>query len=77
VVFLNDRLEEDLVQITYNKQTSETFADYANSGMMFKLAPLGQGKKYSHLTAVVFTPVVTPSHIGLRDMIPNGLSDKK
>ena len=77
VVFLNDRLEEDLVQITYNKTANGTFADYANSGMMFKLNQPGEGKKYSHLTAVVFTPVVTPNHIGLRDMIPNGLSEKK
>lgn len=77
VVFLNDRIEEDLVQITRNKTARQVFADYADSGIRFKLRAPGEGKKYSHITAVVFTPEETPSHLGLRGMMSGGLSEKK
>ena len=79
-VFLNDRISEDLVQITHNKTANQIFADYADSGAMYKLKPPGDGLKYSHLTAVVFTPATKPGylgHLGLRGMLPNGLSETK
>ena len=76
-VFLNDRIEEDLVQITRNQTTQQIFADYADSGIRFKLKALENGKKYSHATAVVFTVSDIPSHIGVRGMIAGGLSEKK
>ena len=75
-VFLNDRIIENLVQITYNKTTGKIFADYVDSGMRLKLKAPGEGKKYSHLTAIVFTPPMTPSHLGIRGMIADGLSEK-
>ena len=76
-VFLNDRIAEDLVQVAFNKSTKQYFADYADSGIEFKLRPLSKDKKYSHLTVVIFIPTETPSHIGMRGMISHGLSDKK
>ncbi len=66
-----------MIQITRNKTARQTFADYADSGIEFKLKALQNGKKYSHVTAVVFTPGDIPSHIGVRGMIVGGLSEKK
>jgi len=77
VIFLNDRIEEDLIQITRNETANQTFADYADSGIRKKLMALEEGKKYSHLTALIFTLIATPSHIGIRGMITGGLSEKK
>jgi hypothetical protein len=76
-LFFNDRITEDLVQITFNTPANNTFADYADSGIEFKLRAAPEGKKYSHLTAVVFTPEHAPSHLGVRGMVMDGLSDKK
>lgn len=74
VVFFNDNIHEDLDRIVFHKAQRETFADYLDSGIQFKLREPPEGKKYSHLTVVVFTPVVTPSHIGMRCMKTGGLS---
>jgi hypothetical protein len=76
-VFLNDRIEEDLVQIARNTSTNQYFADYADSGIKYRLRRLSEDKKFSHLTAVIFTPSEMPTHLGLRGMITNGLSEKK
>jgi hypothetical protein len=76
-IFLNDRITEDLVQITYNRTAGEIFADYASSGLEFKLRAPEAGKKHSHLTAVVFTPPILPGHLGLRGMVTGGLSEKR
>jgi hypothetical protein len=76
-VFLNDRIEEDLVQISRNTSTNQYFADYADSGIKYRLQRLSEDKKFSHLTAVIFTPSEMPTHLGLRGMITNGLSEKK
>lgn len=73
--FLNDTITEDLVQIVHNKAALCTFADYADSGIRKRLRPPENGKKYTHATVVVFTPVDAPSHLGLRVMAQNGLSD--
>lgn len=76
-IFLNDDITQDLTQIVYNKTTNKTFADYADSGIKFKLKAPEEGKKYSHATAVVFVPIGTPSHLGMRSMIQGGLSEKQ
>jgi hypothetical protein len=76
-VFMNDNITQDLTQIVYNKTANDTFADYADSGIRFKLKAVAEGKKYSHVTAVVFSPVGMPSHLGVRDMIQDRLSDKQ
>ena len=76
-IFLNDNITQDLIQIVHNKTANTTFADYADSGIEFRLKASDKGKKYSHVTAVVFSPIGTPSHLGLRDMVPNKLSEKK
>ena len=76
-VFMNDNITQNLTQIVHNKTANDTFADYADSGIKFKLKALEAGKKYSHVTAVVFTPVGTPNHLGMRGMIPRGLSEKQ
>lgn len=73
-VLLNDNIHEDLDRIVFQNTQRRTFADYLDSGIMFKLRELPEGKKYSHLTVVVFTPVEKPSHIGLRCMKTGGLS---
>lgn len=76
-VFLNDNILEDLTAIVYNKNSNKTFADYADSGIEFKLKAPDEGKKYTHLTVVIFAPAVnSPSHLGLRGMISGGLSEK-
>lgn len=72
-IFFSDRITEDLTQITRNRTANEIFADYADSGIRFKLQAPEKGKKYSHITAVVFTPPEMPSHLGMRGMI-QGLS---
>ena len=76
-VFLNDKITQDLTQVVHNKTANQTFADYAASGMQFKLKAPDKGKKYSHVTAIVFTPIGVPSHLGVRGMIRGGLSEKK
>lgn len=76
-IVLNDHITEDLVQITHNKTANTIFADCADSGIQFKLKAPEKGKKYSHLTAVVFTPPALPSHLGLRGMMVGGLSEKR
>ncbi len=76
-VFMTDNITQDLTQIVHNKTANATFADYADSGIMFKLRAPDAGKKYSHVTAVVFTPVGMPSHLGMRGMIQDGLSEKQ
>lgn len=75
-IFLTDRITEDLVQITRNRTANEIFADYADSGIQFKLRAPEDGKKYSHLTAVVFTLPEAPSRLGQRGMV-EGLSQKE
>jgi hypothetical protein len=76
-IFLNDQITEDLVQIAFNRTAGGVFADYASSGMEFKLRAPEEGKKYSHLTAVVFTPPIQPANLGLRGMVTSGLSEKR
>lgn len=76
-VFMNDNITQDLIQIVHNKTANKTFADYADSGIKFKLVALEEGKKYSHVTAVVFTPVGMPGHLGMRGMVADGLSEKQ
>jgi len=76
-VFLNDNIAEDLVQLVYNTNTQRYFGDYADSGIQFRLRRLSDDKKYSHLTAVIFTPLSPPSHLGIRGMIQGGLSEKR
>lgn len=76
-VFMNDNITHDLTRIIHNKTANDTFADYADSGIRFKLKALPEGRKYSHVTAVVFSPVGNPSHLGVRDVVPDGLSEKK
>jgi len=76
-VFLNDNIAEDFVQLIYNTHTQQYFGDYADSGIKFKLRRLSDDKKFSHLTAVIFTPLSPPSHLGIRGMIQGGLSEKR
>jgi hypothetical protein len=77
VVFLNDRIEEDLIQIVHNKTAGEYFSDYANSGKKFRLRRLSEDKKFTHLTAVIFSPPTIPNHLGIRSMVRDGLSEKR
>lgn len=76
-VFMNDSITQDLIQVVHNKTANKIFADYADSGIEFKLVALEEGKKYSHVTAVVFTPIGTPGHLGMRGMVADGLSEKQ
>lgn len=75
-VFFNDTITEDLTQMVFNKTAGEVFADYADAGMRFKLKAPPEGKKYSHVTVVVFTPAERPSHLGMRGMVQGGLAEK-
>lgn len=76
-VFLNDNITQDLTQIVHNKTANDTFADYADSGIRVKMEAPQEGKKYSHVTAVVFNPIGMPSHLGVRDMVQDKLSEKQ
>jgi len=76
VAFLQDDFTEALTGVMSNKATRECFGDYADTGVMFKLGPTPEGKKHSHLTVVIFTPPATPSHIGMREIVRGGLSEK-
>lgn len=74
--FLNDTITESITGIVFNETANETFADYADSGIRFKLMAPPDGKKYSHLTLVVFTPSQTPSNLGIRTMKQGTLSKR-
>lgn len=76
-VFFHDHIKEDLVQITVNNTARSLFADYADSGIEFRLRAPEPGKKHSHLTAVVFNYSGPISHLGVRGMIFGGLSIRK
>lgn len=76
-IFFNDHITEDLTGITHNKTANATFGDYADSGIRFKLKAPPEGKKYSHATAVIFTPADAFSSLGLRGMVTGGLSEKR
>jgi len=76
-IFLNDNIAEDLVQLFYNTNTQRYFGDYADSGIQLRLRRLSDDKKYSHLTAVIFTPLTPMSHLGIRGMVQGGLSEKR
>jgi hypothetical protein len=75
VAFLNDKITESLTAMIHNETAREFFGDYADSGIAFKLAAPPSGMKYSHLTVVIFDSPEKPSHIGIRGMIPDGLSE--
>jgi hypothetical protein len=76
-ICFNDHITEDLTGIVHNKTANKTFADYADSGMEFKLGPPPEGKKHSHAIAVVFTPVGAVGHLGARGMVTGDLSEKR
>jgi hypothetical protein len=73
-IFLNDHVAEDLVQIVGNKIARSAFADYAESGLRFNHPMPKPGQKYSHLTAVLFTPSHHVSSLGIRAMSEGGQS---
>lgn len=75
-VFLQDDITKVLTGVVYNKTTRECFGDYADSDIMLKIGPTPEGKKRSRLTVVVFTPPELPSHIGMRGMVRDGLSER-
>jgi hypothetical protein len=75
-VFLDDRIGEDLVQITRNKTADEYFADYASAEEKIKLNKPSEGKKFTHITVVVFAPPSIPKTLGIRCMIADGASEK-
>jgi hypothetical protein len=76
-VFMNDMIEQVLIQIVHNKRVGDAFADYADSGTRKRLRAPQEGKKYTRATAVVFTPINEPSHLGVRCMVQDGLSEKQ
>ncbi len=76
-IFLNDTISEEITAITYNETANQTFADYADSGLKFKLEAPREGMKYTHATAVIFLPRDKPSHLGIRSMVSGGISEKK
>ncbi len=76
-VFLNDHIAENFIQIVENKMAGSLFADYADSGIRFKMQNPGEGKKYTRLTAVIFKTTLKPVTLGIRAMIMDGISEKK
>ena len=76
-VFLNDHIAENFIQIVENKMAGTLFADYADSGIRFKMKDPGEGKKYTRLTAVIFKTDLKPVTLGIRAMIMDGISEKK
>jgi len=75
-VFLTEPIHEDLTAIVFNSSMSETFADFADSGLRVKMSAPAEGKKYTHLTAVVFTPAQAVKTIGIRRMVEDAVSEK-
>ena len=76
-VFLHDHIAENFLQIVENKMAGTLFADYADSGIRFKMQDPGEGKKYTRLTAVIFKTTLKPATLGIRAMIISGVSEKK
>lgn len=75
-VFLTEPIHEDLTAIVFNSSMSETFADFADSGLRVKMAAPAEGKKYTHLCAVIFTPDKPLKTIGIRRMVEDAVSEK-
>jgi len=74
--FFNDRITEDFLGVMWNANNEEIFADYADSGMMFKLGTTIPGVKYSHLTVVLVDAPKTPSKWGIRGIVPDVTSEE-
>jgi hypothetical protein len=74
--FFNDTITEALTGVVFNETAGETFADYADSGIRFKLSAPPDGMKYSRVTIVYFTPAAPPARFGIRGMIPGGTSER-
>ena len=76
-ICFTDRISDELTAITHNKTATSTFADYADSGIRFKLKAPPEGKKYSRATAVIFTPPGALSELGSRSLVTEGTSEKR
>ena len=76
-VFFNDHFTEDFNRIVENKKAGTIFADYTDSGIRIKMKDPGEGKKYTHLTAVIFKPSVKPRDLGIRTVALDGGPKKK
>ena len=74
-ILLSDRITYDLVRITFDAPSATAYAEYKDSGIRYKLAAPPVGKKYSHLTAVVFTSPVAPKDFHLRAKLIGGDPD--
>lgn len=74
-ILLSDRITYDLKRITFDAATA--YAEYKDSGAMYKLAAPREGMKYTHLTAVVFTAPAAPKDFHLRAKVIGGDPDGK
>lgn len=70
-VFLNDKVENDLVGITQSKKGDDYFAEYVDSGMKIKIERRANGGKLTHMTAVVLSPPTSPNRLVLRETSSN------
>ena len=76
-ILLSDRISYDLKKITFDATTATAYAEYKDSGVMYKLAAPREGMKYTHLTAVVFTAPAVPKDFHLRAKLIGGDPDEK
>lgn len=49
---VTDNIRERLEAFKYSKNTNVCFLDYYTSGIMYKLGPVEEGKKYSYITII-------------------------
>jgi hypothetical protein len=75
-LFLNDRVEENLIEIKRDGNKDDYIAHYADSGMRIRFDRDSRDRKLTHVTAVVLHPPSFPKELVLRGTGGNGGSDK-
>jgi len=60
-VFLNDEIQNEFKGLTFDPATKTVTSNYVVATAQFRLVYPGDGKKYTHLTVVTFTPPEKPA----------------
>lgn len=71
-ILLCDHITYNLQKITFEASTATAHAEYKDSGIRYKLPAPPEGKKYSHLTAVVFASPVDAKDFHLSTKLIGG-----
>jgi len=71
---VTDHIETRAFQFLKQEQIGTFTLDYADTGVKYKLALPEKGKKYSHLQVFILDRIDKMGHIGIKNLVENGLS---